>query len=69
MIRAFRLIPALSIAAIMTPAATHKALAQNPQVKAGQIAPDFTTRTIDGETLRLSSLRGKVVLLNFWTTG
>jgi thiol-disulfide isomerase/thioredoxin len=31
-------------------------------------APDFTLDTLDGKTLRLSDLRGKAVLLNFWAT-
>jgi thiol-disulfide isomerase/thioredoxin len=32
------------------------------------IAPDFSLDTLDGKTLRLSDLRGKAVLLNFWAT-
>src|SRR5437868_3325610 len=39
-----------------------------PPVKAGQVAPDFAGRTIHGKSIRLSSLRGKVVVLDFWTT-
>ena len=31
-------------------------------------APDMAARTIDGRHIRLSDLRGKVVLLNFWAT-
>lgn len=34
----------------------------------GQLAPDFSSDTIDGKTIRLSELRGKVVLLEFWAT-
>jgi len=34
----------------------------------GHSAPDFTTPTLSGGTLRLSSLRGNVVLINFWAT-
>lgn len=39
---------------------------QGPVV--GQPAPDFTLVDIQGETVRLSSLRGKPVLVNFWAT-
>jgi len=35
---------------------------------AGGIAPDFVADTQDGKTIRLSSLKGKVVLLDFWAT-
>ena len=31
-------------------------------------APDFTVPTLSGASIRLSDLRGKVVLLNFWVT-
>jgi peroxiredoxin len=37
-------------------------------VKEGDKAPDFTVEMLDGSSLQLSSLRGKVVLLNFWAT-
>jgi thiol-disulfide isomerase/thioredoxin len=31
-------------------------------------APDFALQTLDGETVRLSDLRGQTVVLNFWAT-
>jgi peroxiredoxin len=34
----------------------------------GNIAPDFSLPNLAGETVTLSSLRGKVVLLNIWAT-
>jgi len=34
----------------------------------GAIAPDFQWTGADGETVRLSSYRGKVVVVNFWAT-
>ena len=34
----------------------------------GAPAPDFTLKTLDGKSLKLSDLRGKAVLLNFWAT-
>lgn len=36
--------------------------------KTGTAAPDFSVRTLDGRTLNLASLRGKVILLHFWAT-
>jgi cytochrome c biogenesis protein CcmG/thiol:disulfide interchange protein DsbE len=32
------------------------------------LAPDFTLKTLDGQELTLSKLKGKVVLLDFWAT-
>lgn len=34
----------------------------------GVLAPDFETTALDGKRFRLSDLRGKVVLLDFWAT-
>ena len=39
-----------------------------PAPQVGHPAPDFTLTTTDGETVTLSELRGKPVLLNFWAT-
>lgn len=33
-----------------------------------KIAPDFTTKDINGKTVRLSDFRGKTVLLDFWAS-
>ena len=32
------------------------------------LAPDFELYNLDGETVKLSNLRGKIVLINFWAT-
>lgn len=37
-------------------------------VKAGDIAPDIKLNTADGKTFRLSKLRGKYVVLDFWAS-
>jgi len=42
--------------------------AANPAAVVGALAPDFTLQTVDGESLSLSDLRGKVVAVNFWAT-
>lgn len=34
----------------------------------GEVAPDFDLTSLDGSSVKLSSLRGKAVLLNFWAT-
>ena len=37
-------------------------------VKAGTHAPDFKMKTIDGKTFKLSQLKGKTVVLDFWAS-
>jgi len=37
-------------------------------LQVGMPAPEFTARTVDGKEISLKSLRGKVVLLDFWAT-
>lgn len=37
-------------------------------VKIGQQVPAFTVKMIDGSTVDIRDLKGKVVLLNFWAT-
>ncbi len=34
----------------------------------GKPAPDFALKTLDGQDFKLSDLRGKAVVLNFWAT-
>src|SRR5579859_7532735 len=38
------------------------------RVPAHLVAPDFTLHTYDGASYQLSSLRGKVVVINFWAS-
>ena len=45
-----------------------KAVASATLVKVGQSAPDFTCQTIDGKSLTLSAMRGKVVVLYYFST-
>ena len=44
------------------------AIEQSTLKKVGDVAPDFTVEMLDGSKLSLSSLKGKVVLVNFWAT-
>lgn len=43
-------------------------IAQTTLINEGDKAPDFTVEMLDGSKIKLSSLRGKVVLINFWAT-
>jgi cytochrome c biogenesis protein CcmG, thiol:disulfide interchange protein DsbE len=42
--------------------------AQEPGTTVGREAPEFSLLALDGAPIRLSDLRGQVVLLNFWAT-
>ena len=39
-----------------------------PGVQVGQLAPEFSLPLVGGGEVRLSDLRGKVVMINFWAT-
>lgn len=41
---------------------------QIPAPRQGFLAPDFSLTTLNGETLTLSELRGRPVLINFWAS-
>ena len=43
-------------------------VAERNVVKLGEPAPNFRLRDLNGHSVSLSDLRGKVVLLNFWAT-
>jgi thiol-disulfide isomerase/thioredoxin len=53
----------LSLALVLATAALARA-----EVKTGQPAADFAGTTLAGAPLKLSSLRGKVVLVDFWAS-
>jgi peroxiredoxin len=36
--------------------------------KPGEMAPSFVCRTIDGKTIDISKLRGKIIMINFFAT-
>ena len=59
----------LMIAAALLALLPAASLAQEgPPLAAGTRAPEFATQTIAGKPLSLKSLRGKVVLLDYWAT-
>jgi len=66
--------PAVALATDVTPAASH-ATASEPAADAGACVADakpanldFTFKDLGGKNVRLSSYKGKVILLNFWAT-
>jgi len=48
--------------------ASSSSAASNSNIAVGKMAPEITLPTISGQTKALSSLRGKVVLLDFWAS-
>ena len=59
----------MAIAAPQTASAQQQAeIEATTLIKQGQKAPDFTVEMVDGEKVTLSSLKGKIVLINFWAT-
>ena len=69
--RGLRAISSLAVALILSLFCAGTLLAQLPVirfVRDPDPAPDFSLKDLDGKDLRLSSLSGKVVLVNFWAT-
>lgn len=46
----------------------HQNLSNIEILKEGQLAPDINLSNTDGKKIKLSSLRGKVVLIDFWAS-
>ena len=51
-----------------TPSAVVPAGVRNGGPKVGDRAPDFTLKSLDGETVSLSDYAGRPVVLNFWAS-
>lgn len=45
-----------------------KAPSPLPPIAVGDLAPDFALKDLDGREVRLSALRGKVLVVDFWAT-
>ncbi|HEY5626863.1 MAG TPA: TlpA disulfide reductase family protein [Nitrospira sp.] len=56
------------VPSVATEVAAVSPVAQRGVVRAGDVAPNFQLRDMNGQIVALSDLRGKVVLLNFWAT-
>jgi peroxiredoxin len=58
----------IAIAQTSTEQVNNTASKSDGGLEIGNSAPDFTLQTIDGKSFKLSDLRGKKVLLNFFAT-
>lgn len=73
-----KFIPAILLIAALLPACSKEKSTEKAPAKPeatgvsktveGTAAPDFTVKDLDGKDVTLSSLKGQVVLVNFWAT-
>ena len=62
-------LPAAVALTLTAPASAQGMMEMPPQpLPAGTVAPAFQTTTLSGKPLSLASLRGKVVLIDYWAT-
>ena len=59
---------ALLVVPVLPASAQGMTVMPPPPLSAGTRAPAFRTQTVNGRPLSLASLRGKVVLLDYWAT-
>src|SRR3712207_503385 len=64
--RILRLMPMIGLLALLVGCAGSTAQPSQPVV--GAETPDFALPALSGETLRLSELQGRVVIINFWAS-
>jgi len=62
------LIHVAALAAFATIGFASRHQGEEPPVPRGKPAPDITVKGLDGKAVKLSSLRGKPVFLDFWAT-
>ncbi len=69
-----RWVPWLAAIAVLTAAIAYigggnTAAGAGGKARVGRPAPDFTLHLFNGESVTLSSLKGKPILVNFWNSG
>jgi cytochrome oxidase Cu insertion factor (SCO1/SenC/PrrC family) len=57
------------VAMVVMQSGSRATVAKAAGARTGQAAPDFTLRLLNGQSVTLSSLKGKPVLVNFWASG
>src|SRR3569832_1026140 len=67
MIKRF-LLPALAVGVVFSISLAARHQDSEPPVPKGKPAPDITVQGMNGKPVKLSSLRGKPVFLDFWAT-
>jgi len=50
------------------PIKTPEPAPRKPLLAVGSAAPEFTVQTLDGKPVKLSDLKGKIVVMDFWAT-